>query len=135
MMKKAIIFLILLALVGCGNGNKISESTNNLNPSASEDSQFVEYGVAGHIVKITASEDEVIMGTIKIDGPENNGAKYKEAVVTVTPNTKIYINDLTDFDNLEVGMYINVFFEGPVKESLPVQATAKQINIIPDDPK
>ncbi|WP_017381700.1 DUF3221 domain-containing protein [Paenisporosarcina sp. TG-14] len=135
MMKKAIILLILLALVGCGNGNKISESTNNSDPSASEDSQFVEYGVAGHIVKITASEDEVIMGTIKIDGPENNGAKYKEAVVTVTPDTKIYINDLTDFDNLEVGMYINVFFEGPVKESHPVQATAKQINIIPDDPK
>lgn len=135
MMKKAIILLILLALVGCGNGNKVSESTNNPDPSATEDSQFVEYGVAGQIVKITASEDEVIMGTIKVEGPENNGATYKEALVTVTADTKIYINDLTDFDDLEVGMYINVFFEGPVKESLPVQATAKQINIIPDDPK
>lgn len=128
MIKKAIILLILLALLGC-------ESTNNPDSSASEDSQFVEYGVAGHIVKITASEDDEIMGTIKIDGQENNGAKYKEAVVTVTSDTKIYINDLTDFDNLEVGMYINVFFEGPVKESHPVQATAKQINIIPDDAK
>lgn len=135
MMKKTIILLILLALVGCGNADRFSESTNNPGPSASEDSQFVEYGVAGQIVKITASEDEMIMGTIKVEGPENNGATYKEALVTVTADTKIYINDLTDFDNLEVGMYINVFFEGPVKESLPVQATAKQINIIPDDPK
>jgi hypothetical protein len=129
MMKKmSILFtlaLLLVALVGCGNGE----------PSSSDDSQFVEYGVAGNIVEITTSEDDAVLGSIKVEGPEDNGAKYTEAVVTVTPDTKIYLNDLTDFDNLEVGMYVNVFFEGPVKESFPVQATAKQINVIPDDTK
>jgi hypothetical protein len=130
MMKKmSILFtlaLLLVALVGCGNGEE---------PSSSDDSQLVEYGVAGNIVEITTSEDDAVLGTIKVEGPEDNGAEYTEAVVTVTPDTKIYSNDLTDFDNLEVGMYVNVFFEGPVKESFPVQATAKQINIIPDDTK
>jgi hypothetical protein len=130
MMKKlSILFtlsLLLMALVGCGS------SEGDL---SSSDSQLVEYGVAGHIVEITPSEDQDVLGTIKVEGSENNGAKYKEAVVTVTPDTKIYISNLTDFENLEVGMYVNVFLEGPVKESFPVQATAKQINIIPDDSK
>jgi len=75
------------------------------------------------------------LGSIRVEGSKDNGAAYSEAVVAITPDTKIYLNDLTDFDNLEVGMYVNVFFEGDVAESFPVQATAKQINIIPDDAK
>lgn len=127
--------LLLVALVGCGNGEEVSPSTSKEDPSSSDDSQFVEYGVAGYIVEITTTDDEAMLGSIKVEGPEDNGARYNEAVVTITPNTKIYINELTDFDNLEKGMYVNIFFEGSVKESHPVQATAKQINIIPDDAK
>jgi hypothetical protein len=126
--------LLLVALFGCGNGEGVSPATSG-DPTSSDDSQFVEYGVAGHIVEITTTEDEAILGSIKVEGSEDNGAMYNKAVVTITPYTKIYLNNLTDFDNLEVGMYVNVFFDGPVKESDPVQATAKQINIIPDDPK
>ncbi|WP_019414170.1 DUF3221 domain-containing protein [Paenisporosarcina sp. TG20] len=134
MIKMSILVTLLVALVGCGTDDGGDPSTVNGDPSSSDNSQFVEYGVAGNIVEITTSNDEAIAGTIMVEGPEDNGAKYKEAVVTVKTDTKIYINDLTDYESLEVGMYVNVFFEGPVKESLPVQATAKQINIIPEDP-
>jgi len=135
--KMSILFIFILLLVvgvGCSNsGEKSPATTNNEDPSSSEESQFVEYGVAGNIVEITANEDEAIIGSIKVEGSKDNGATYSEAVVTITADTKIYINNLTNFDNLEIGMYVNVFFEGPVAESFPVQATAKQINIVPDD--
>ena len=126
--------LSLLFLVGCGNGGNDHEgkSKDDGNPSASDQSDFVEYGVAGNIVEITPSEDDPKSGTIRVEGPEENGAKYNEAVVTVTPDTIIYLSEVTNFESLEMGMYVNVFLEDDVKESQPIQATAKQINIIPE---
>jgi hypothetical protein len=38
-------------------------------------------------------------------------------------------------DALEEGQYVTVFFEGDVMESDPIQATARQINIVPEDPE
>lgn len=133
--KMSIIFIItvfLVAIVGCGSGGA-PQSTNNIdeNSSSSSDSQFVEYGVAGEVVELSPSESN--LGTILVEGSEDNGAMYREAVVTVTPDTIIYLEDVIDFDQIEVGLYVNVFFEGPAKESHPVQVTAKQINVIPDD--
>ncbi len=127
--------LFLVALGGCGNEESSSPSPINGDSTLSNDSQFVEYGVAGNIMEITTSNDDKILGIIKIEGPENNGAKYKQAVITVTPDTKIAGNDPMDFDQLEIGMYVNVFFADGVKESFPVQATARQLNIIPDQAK
>lgn len=139
-MKKIICFLFTLpllvfVLVGCGQGGDESPTLNEEDATSSDNSQFVEYGVAGDIVEITTNDDEAITGSILVEGSEDNGATYTEAVVTITPDTKIYLNDLTEFEKLEVGMYVNVFFEGAVQESFPVQATAKQINIIPEDVK
>lgn len=139
--KMSVLFLLpllLLSLGGCGMDEEKPSSSNDGegDPNySSDDSQFVEYGVAGDIVEITTIEDEDVNGSILVEGPEENGATYTEAVVSITTDTKIYLNELTDFDNLEVGMYVNVFFEGNVMESFPVQATARQVNIIPDDAK
>jgi len=125
--------IVLLALVGCGTNEQGEMNEKDL--SSSDDSQFVEYGVAGDIIEITASDNEATAGSIHVKGSDENGAMYTEAVVSITSDTKIYLNELTDFASLEVGMYVNVFFEGDVKESFPVQATAEQVNIIPDDAK
>lgn len=128
-MKKLSILLILsiliISIVGC---------TQNSNTPSNDDSQLVEYGVSGNITGITISENESILGTIHVEGPKDNGATYDNSIVTVKPETKIYSNDSINFEDLEVGMYVNVFFDGEVMESYPVQANAKQINVIPDDP-
>ncbi|MBS4537525.1 DUF3221 domain-containing protein [Clostridium sp. D2Q-11] len=135
-MKKFSIFLIIILLMisiaGCTQDSKAPSSDDN--SSTDGDSQFVEYGVAGNITEITVSEDDSILGTIHVEGPKDNGATYDNAIVTVLPDTKIYSNDTVNFKDLEVGMYVEIFFKGEVKESYPVQADAKQINIIPDDP-
>lgn len=119
-----ILSLIIGALVGC-----TEESIDTEKPS---DSQFVEYGVAGEIVEIKEDEASGTM-TILVKGDENNGATYTEGWVTINEETKIYKNELVKEDALEINMYVNVFFDGPVAESFPVQGTAKQINIIEKD--
>jgi len=129
MRKLSILFiftLLLIVFTGCNKDPNVSPNMNN-------DSQLVEYGVAGYITEITVSENESILGTILVEGSKDNGAMYDKAMVTINPDTKIYLSDLTDFDALEVGMYVNVFFTGTVKESYPVQADAQQINIIPSE--
>ncbi|MTI79385.1 MAG: DUF3221 domain-containing protein [Firmicutes bacterium] len=136
-MKKVVILfvltLLMMAVVGCSNSEELSGPSGKDNLNSATDSQFVEYGVAGYITDITVSEKETILGTIKVEGSKDNGAIYDKAVVTVTPTTKINIDNFTDFNALEVGMYVNIFFDGSVRESYPVQADAKQINVIPKD--
>ncbi|MDW7683840.1 MAG: DUF3221 domain-containing protein [Bacillota bacterium] len=128
-----VLSLLVLTLAACSSQEEAAPPNIENDPPSANDSQLVEYGVAGHIVDITVSENDDVLGTIQVEGPENNGAEYDKAIVTVKPSTKIYLSDLTSFDSLEVGMYVAVFFDGPARESYPVQADAKQINIIPDE--
>ena len=95
-----------------------------------EDCDLVEYGVAGDILSINASDNPDILGTIEVKGEPDNGAMYDYATVTVTADTEIYGNDTTSFDDLETGMYVTVFFDGAVAESYPVQGRAAQVNVV-----
>jgi hypothetical protein len=113
--------LMIVILVGC-----TEESTDTQNPS---DSEFVEYGVAGEIVEIKDDKTSSTM-TILVKGDEDNGATYTEGWVTIIDSTKIYMSEEAEKSDLELGMYVNVFFDGPVAESFPVQGTAKQINVV-----
>jgi len=124
-MKKIYVLLVLslmmIALFGC--------SEEAIDSQESPTSEFVEYGVAGEIVEIN---DDATSDTMRIlvKGNEDNGATYTEGWVTITESTKIYMSEGVDKDALELNMYVNVFFDGPVAESFPVQGTAKQINIV-----
>ncbi|MGI6705243.1 MAG: DUF3221 domain-containing protein [Clostridia bacterium] len=139
MMKRTILLLITLTVLitaipllsGCSNDQDGSPDKGN--PASSDGIQPVEYGVAGRITDISVTENGELLGTITVEGSKDNGAMYDKAVVSVSKDTKIYLDDLVPFDSLEVGMYVCVFFEGPVRESYPVQANAGQINIVPDE--
>jgi len=139
MLKRKILLLITLTMLitaipvlnGCSNDQAVSPDKGN--PASSDGIQLVEYGVAGRITDISVAENGELLGTITVEGSKDNGAMYDKAVVFVSQDTKIYLDDLVPFDSLEVGMYVCVFFEGPVRESYPVQADARQINIVPDE--
>jgi hypothetical protein len=119
-----VLSLLIVTLVACNEDQNNSQELPN--------SEFVEYGVAGEIVEIKTEEKSDNM-IILVKGDEDNGATYTEGWVTITESTKIYMSEGVDMDALELNMYVNVFFDGPVAESFPVQGTAKQINIIEKD--
>lgn len=98
-----------------------------------DDSQLVTYGVAGYITEITSDNDNGLV-TILVEGElGKNGAEYDKAYVKVTQDTIIYGKEELIAEDLELNQYVNVFFEGAVMESYPVQASAKQINIVPEE--
>ena len=56
---------------------------------------------------------------------------YDSAIITISSDTKILKeNEETEIEVLEEGLIVEVTFDGPVAESYPVQATAKEITII-----
>jgi hypothetical protein len=121
-----LISILLLGLVSCSN------TVEDL-PTI-DDSQLVTYGVAGYIISIDDSDNEHLKGTIFVEGElGKNGADYHRAYVSVDESTIVYGKEELSYEDLEVGMYVNVFFSGPAMESDPVQADAKQINIVPEE--
>ncbi|MDW7667580.1 MAG: DUF3221 domain-containing protein [Bacillota bacterium] len=134
-MKFKLILVILISLMlftACVNSEDNASDGQLLGDSGS---QLVTYGVAGYITKITENEANGEI-TILVEGDlENNGAEYDKASVTVTNDTVIYNEEGSEAEmkNLELDQYVTVFFEGDVMELYPVQAKAKQINIVPEE--
>lgn len=136
--RMSILFVILsiFILAGCQTNNEDVPNIDDNevpaeNPVDDNDSQLVTYGVAGSITEITLSTTDNNLGTIFVEGDlETNGATYDKAYVTVTEDTVIYINEEMSFEDLAEGQYVEIFFEGAAMESYPVQATARQINVI-----
>ncbi len=123
--------VILSILVACSRPDANPVDVNDM-PSDS-DSQLVVYGVAGNITELTTNADGSM--TILVEGDlDNNGADYDRGYVTVNDDTVIYLDQEVGMEALEEGQYVNVFLQGDVMESYPIQATARQINIIPEDP-
>lgn len=122
---------ILAILVACSAPDETPVDGNDI-PSDS-DSQLVVYGVAGNITELTSNDNGTM--TILVEGDlATNGADYDRGYVTVNDDTVIYLDEEVGMEVLEEGQYVNVFFQGDVMESYPIQATARQINIIPEDP-
>lgn len=129
--KLIIVLLIsLMLLTACFN---IENESDEGQLPADSGSQLVTYSVAGRFTNITNNESEDKITILVESESENNGAEYDKASVTVTDETIIYGIDGNETNNIELGQYVRVFFEGEVMESYPVQATAKQVNIVPDE--
>jgi beta-N-acetylhexosaminidase len=84
-----------------------------------------------------ASEDEKkggLLGNLLVEGSKDKDTEYDKATVKVTKATKIYRQigrELKEasFDDLKGGVKVEIWFQGPVAESFPVQATAGKIVI------
>jgi hypothetical protein len=84
-----------------------------------------------------ASEEEKktgLLGNLLVEGAKDKDAEYDKAMVKVTKGTKIYRQiggELREasFDDLKGGTKVEIWFQGPVSESFPVQATAGKIVI------
>lgn len=120
-MKKIAILSILMLALG------ILMACNN------EKSPLDTVDVRGNITQITNSNAKEVLGMILVEGDLEEDTKVDKASVTVTDKTKIFVLgnegmvEEADFSFLQAGQIVEVEFTGPVRESYPVQATAKTI--------
>jgi beta-N-acetylhexosaminidase len=95
--------------------------------------------VRGSITKLTVANDEAkkkgLVGVLMVEGEKGKDVGYDKASVKVTDKTtikKLVGKERKDakFEDLKVGSKVAAVFTGPVLESYPVQATAKEIVIL-----
>ncbi len=95
--------------------------------------------IRGNITSIhradTQSQEKGIMGSILIEGAIEEDTQFDKASVTITEETRIFLQEGQErrpvtFEALQVGQRVEARFTGPVMESYPVQATAREIVIL-----
>ena len=75
------------------------------------------------------------LGTILVKGEIEQDTDYDYASVRLTTDTAIFRSEggelaAAAFDDITIGSRVEAWFEGPVAESYPVQATAGQIIVL-----
>lgn len=86
-------------------------------------------GIAGRITSVTRAGERI--GAIRVEEQPLQASGSAKAVATVTQGTVVLrgVNEPRDFNDLGVGQWVRVWFDGPVMESYPVQAKAGTIVI------
>jgi hypothetical protein len=84
--------------------------------------------IQGEITAINRSGER--LGTIRVEAVPDDSAGSAKAVTRVTQRTEIRRGEtVLEFNALEIGQWVSVWFTGPVRESYPVQADAAFIQI------
>lgn len=86
-------------------------------------------GIAGRITSVNRAGERI--GSIRVEEQPTQASGSAKAVATVTQGTVVLrgVSDQRDFNDLRVGQWVRVWFDGPVMESYPVQAKAGTIVI------
>ncbi len=110
-----LLLLVVLATTGCGN----------------DPDEVI--GIRGEVEEIYTNEETLAVVGILVEGEVEEDTMYDSANVTINEDTKIYRGEEeVTVDELEVGIIVEVIFDGPVAESYPAQGTAKKIKIFED---
>jgi beta-N-acetylhexosaminidase len=86
--------------------------------------------ISGRITTVTAAPGG---GSLLVEAPGAEAPAYDAASVWVTPETKLFrqgadgATERIAFGDFEPGQRVDVWFEGPVAESYPVQASASTV--------
>jgi hypothetical protein len=92
--------------------------------------------VRGTITQVTLAQNgKVLLGTVRIEGPRDKTSSNDKAIVKITAKTKIEklagkARVAARFEDLGKGARVQAMFTGPVLESYPVQATAREVLIL-----
>lgn len=82
--------------------------------------------MAGRITHVQRSGERI--GSIHVQGADSAG--ISAAVVQITQGTVVARDaGRADFNALRTGQEVRVWFDGPVRESHPVQATASVVRV------
>jgi beta-N-acetylhexosaminidase len=105
-------------------------------PAAAQDSKA---DIRGMVTNVSAANEEAkkkgTLGSILVEGAKEKDTTFDKASIRVTDKTKIEKlvgkeRKPAKFDDLKKGAKVQALFTGPVAESYPVQAMAKEILIL-----
>jgi hypothetical protein len=85
--------------------------------------------IEGRVTAVDRQGERI--GSIRVEANPAEASGSDKAVVYITPSTEIVHGDSTraDFAALASGLWVRVWFTGPVRESYPVQADAALVQI------
>jgi hypothetical protein len=91
--------------------------------------------IRGSITNRNAGAGGDIVGSVLVEGQVEADTSFDKASIAITAKTQIFEQvgserRLVTFEALQVGRTVEAWFEGPVAESYPVQATASDIVIL-----
>jgi len=105
-------------------------------PAAAQDTKA---DIRGMVTNMSAANEEAkkkgILGSVLVEGAKEKDTSYDKASICVTDKTKIEKlvgkeRKPAKFEDLKKGAKVQALFTGPVAESYPVQAAAKEILIL-----
>lgn len=123
----ALAVLAAVVVGGCGGLTAQPAPSATAPPS-------VPAGISGTIHRLTRDADSGQTVILVVDDGAIPGA-VDRAVVKVTSDTVVWMlkGGTGTAADLGPGQFVSVWFDGPVAESYPVQATAADIRILLDD--
>jgi uncharacterized lipoprotein NlpE involved in copper resistance len=107
--------VLAFSLIGCDN---------------SSDNEKI--GIRGEVTNLSKGQDNKTI-FILVEGELESDTMYDKASITITSKTKVIEKDIRkklSIDDLKEGMLVEVILEGPVRESYPIQADAKEVRVI-----
>ncbi|MBI2864802.1 MAG: DUF3221 domain-containing protein [Chloroflexi bacterium] len=138
----AVVMLVwLVAGAGCTSRESQAQGTPDITGAITSYQTTKNGGAAPNDpisdrLKPGANQGSRSIATILVEANKDGGAaKIDKASITITTDTKIYDQrggerKTADISAIMVGERVQVWFTGPVKESYPVQATAREITIL-----
>ena len=118
------LLLTLSPLAGCSEGEGGGGSA--IPGSSSEKLPTRQPGITGVVTLAEA-------GSIRVEADPTEESGSPKALVRVTPETRVMYRsgESSAAEDLTLGHHVSVWFAGPVMESYPVQASAREIVIEP----
>jgi hypothetical protein len=119
---------IVVVAVGCGGADAGTASPSPTGPPA------VPADITGTIHDLSANADPGLPTLLVVDDGAMPGAPDR-AWVTVTPDTVVWMlkGGRGSGADLGAGQMVSVWFDGPVRESYPIQADAGAVRILLED--
>lgn len=122
-----------LLLVGCAQREEPTFPVPG-GPAGGVEGPALPVDITGNISEVQPGSGDVL-GRIRIEGEKIEGNTYDKAVVTITPETRLWEQTAdgyipATFDDFQFGATVTAAFTGPVMESYPVQATAAEVTLL-----
>lgn len=117
-MRKILLSMCIFLLLGALGCNEVSSNQ--------------KLGIRGQITKISTDNSGKITA-ILVEGKIEQDTEVDKASVSIREKTRIHKKDKNEdigVSELKEGLQVEIIFEGPVRESYPVQADAKLIRVI-----